>query len=170
MVDHLADGGVVGHDKAVKSPAVTQHLGQEPMVARSRDVVDDVERCHVAASTGIHTGFVGREIFVEHAHAAHIHRVVVTSCLGSAIQGKVLDTCHHGRFVGQVSALVALNHGTADGGTQEGVLAVAFTHAAPAWLAANINHGTESPADAVGCRLDGGNAGRVADGVHVPAH
>ena len=170
VVDHLADSGVVGHDKTVKAPAVAQHLGHEPAVARGGDVVDDVERGHVAACTGIYTGLVGREILVEHAHVAHIHRVVVTAGFGSAVEGEVLDTCHHSGFVGQIGALVALNHRAADGRAQERVFAVTFAHASPAGLAADVHHGAESPADAVGRGLNRGDAGRVANGVHVPAH
>ena len=115
VVDHLADGGVVGHDKAVKSPAVPQHLGHEPAVARGGDIVDDVERGHEAARSGVNTSLVGREILVEHAHVAHIDSIVVTASLGGAIEGKMLHAGHHRCLVGQVCTLIPLNHGAADG-------------------------------------------------------
>ncbi len=82
----------------------------------------------------------------------------------------MLNARHHGGTVGQVGTLISLNHGAADGSTQEGVLAIALAHASPARLAAHVNHGAECPTDAVGCGLDGGDAGRVADGIHVPTH
>ena len=82
----------------------------------------------------------------------------------------MLDTRHHGGLVGQVAALVALNHGAADGRTQEGVLAVALAHSPPSGFAAHVHHGAECPADAIGRSLKCRNACRVADGLHVPAH
>ena len=101
---------------------------------------------------------------------AHIHRVIVTAGFRCAVQGKVLHTSHHGVGGSQIGPLIALYHGLRNATAQIGVLAAAFAHAPPPGLAADVHHGAECPGNSVGSGLNGGNAGRIADGIHVPAH
>ena len=170
--NHLVDARVVGHDKAVELPLVAQQVGHQPTVGRGGHPVDLVERGHDAACSRLNGCLVGQEIFVVHAVAAHVDRVIVASGLRGAVECEVLDASHD-LVVGlelcrTVGALVATHHGPCNGGTQEGVFTAALADASPARVAADVDHRAERPADAVGAGFGGRDAGRLFHGVHVP--
>ena len=112
--NHFADGSVVGHHKALKSPHVAEHGGHQPLVASGRNVVNGVERSHHRSRASIHGCLVGWEVFVKHASVAHVGGVVVAASLSCAIEGEVLHTRHHGVGGGEVGALVAFHHSLGD--------------------------------------------------------
>ena len=118
--------------------------------------------------TGVNSSLVGRHIVIEHAPVAHIHRVVVASCLCTAIECKVLHASHHGVGSCQILSLITLHHGFCDARTEVWILAIAFSHTSPAWVAADIEHRTESPVDTISRAFLCGDLGCTLDGFHIP--
>ncbi len=166
--DHLGYGRVVGDDKAVPSPHAAEHVSEQPAVGCGGDAVDGVERGHETARTCLGACLVGGEIFVEHALAAHVDGVVVASAFRRAVEGEMLDAGHDLVIVAEIVALVALDHGTGDGRTEEWIFARAFGGASPAWVTADVDHRAEGPADACRRSLARGDTGRFLDRLHVP--
>ena len=78
---HFSDCIVVGNHKAVESPLVPEEFGKEPVAARCRYALDEVERGHSRTGTCLESGLVRFEVIVVHIELAHIHRVVVTAGL-----------------------------------------------------------------------------------------
>ena len=81
MGGHFSDCIVVGNHKAVESPLVPEEFGKEPVAARCRYALDEVERGHSRTGTCLESGLVRFEVIVVHIELAHIHRVVVTAGL-----------------------------------------------------------------------------------------
>ena len=84
---------------------------------------------------------------VVHPHVAHVHRVVVSTGLYSAIKGVVLQTGHG--VLRSVMALQSFNHDLGDATAQERVLAGAFGNASPTWVESDVDHRTIDPVDAL---------------------
>ena len=166
--NHFVDAGVVAHYEAVEAPLLAQHVGQKPAVTCCRYTVDDVEAGHITAGTCIAGCLVGWKIFVVHAPKAHVHGVVVTSCFGCTIEGKVLYAGHHGVGACEVTLLIAAHHCLGNTASEEGILTIAFRDTSPACIVADVNHWAERPADAVGCGFLGSNLCRTLDGFHIP--
>ena len=164
VTPHLADAGVVAHHKALKAPLAAQHLVQQPAVGRGGHAVHDVERRHHAAGALFHGGFVGREVLVVHPQSAHIHRVVVASALGGAVECKVL----HAGQDGVRALLIAAHHGAGDEGAQIGVFSGAFGLSAPAGIQGDVHHRREGPGHAAGRSFRRSDARRLLDGFQVP--
>ena len=168
MARHLHQRLIVGDHKTVESPLLPQHIGEQPAVARGRNAVDKVERSHEAASPGVNSRAVGREITVVHSHAAHVHGVVVLARLDGPVEREMLDASH---YVGlaRIVALIAPHHGPGYARAEIRVFAAAFGHAPPARIHADVYHRAVSPVDAVGTCLLGGYARRALYGQGVPA-
>ena len=155
VLDDLGNGTIVGHHKAVPSPLLAQHIVNEPSVGGGGDIVHEVKRGHHRPCPCLCCSLVGRKELVVHPEVTHIDRVVVATCLGTAIQGIVLDAGHH--VLGSVVALISLHHGLCDARTQERVFATALGNAPPSGIQRDIDHRTVGPADAIGRSLLGSN-------------
>ena len=168
--DHLVDARVVRDDEALEAPLLAQHGGHQPAVGRGGNPVDLVERRHDAAHACLDGRLVGREIFVVHALAAHVGRIVVASRFGSTVESIVLHASHDlvGGKMHRITPLIAVDERPRHSAAEEGIFADALRRTSPAGIARNVDHRGESPADTGGTRLDGRNTGRTLDGLHVP--
>ena len=90
MIGHLADRIIIGNDKPIESPLITKQIGQQPAVTRSRNRLYQIKGRHDRGTTSLYSRFIRRKILIKHLDTAHIHRIIITTGLGSAIQGKVL--------------------------------------------------------------------------------
>ena len=90
MIGHLADRIIIGNDKPIESPLITKQIGQQPAVTRSRNRLYQIKGRHNRGTTSLYSRFIRRKILIKHLDTAHIHRIIITTGLGSAIQGKVL--------------------------------------------------------------------------------
>ena len=168
MLAHFGDRGIVGDYEAVEVPHAAEYVGDEPSVGRGRNSVHEIEGCHETSRSCIGSCLVGCEIVVEHALAAHVDRIVVAPCLSRSVEREVLHASHYLIVLFQSVALIALDHDACYGCSEKGIFARAFGHAAPARVAAYVDHRAKCPADAT-CRCLGGSyAGRTADGSCVP--
>src|SRR5690606_21562470 len=68
----------------------------------------------------------------------------------------------------KVVTLITTHHGFGYFAAQEGVFSAAFCNPSPTGIATQINHGGESPANAVGTGFDGGYARALLNKVHIP--
>ena len=161
---HLADAGVVAHHKAFEVPLAAQHLVEQPAVGGRGHAVHDVERRHHAAGAFFHGGFVGREILVVHPQSAHIHRVVVASALGGAVECEVFHTGQDGVR----ALLIAAHHGACHEGAQIGVFTGAFGLSAPAGIQGDVHHRREGPGHTAGRSFRRSDARRLLNGFQVP--
>ena len=96
---HLHDPRIVRYHEASETPLVTQYVCHQPFIGRCGDSVHLVERGHDAAYTRVDSGLVGREIFVVHALAAHVRRVVVAAGFRGTVKSVVLYAAQD--FVGR---------------------------------------------------------------------
>ena len=85
------------------------------MVGSGGYAVNFIEGGHCATHTGFYGSLVGREVFVEHTVAAHIHRVVVAAGFSGAIQCEVLYASHYLVVGTHILALITANHGLCNG-------------------------------------------------------
>ena len=115
VVYHFGDGCIVCHHEAVEAPLVAQYVGQQPVVGSGGYSVNFIEGGHCATHTGFYGSLVGREVFVEHTVAAHIHRVVVAAGFSGAIQCEVLYASHYLVVGTHILALITANHGLCNG-------------------------------------------------------
>ena len=115
MVYHFGDGCIVCHHEAVEAPLVAQYVGQQPVVGSGGYSVNFIEGGHGTTYAGLYGSLVGREVFVEHTVAAHIHRVVVAAGLSGAIQCEVLYASHYLVVGTHILTLIAANHGLCNG-------------------------------------------------------
>ena len=164
---HLGDAGVVGHHEALEAPLAAEHLVEEPGIGRGMLSVHDVEAGHHASHACPHGSLVGRHVLVEHAPAAHVHRIVVATGLGSAVEGVVLQAGHDVVLLLEV-ALIAAHKSCCDEAAQVGVLAAALHDAAPARVERNVHHRAVGPRDAVRRALLGSDACTALNGGNVP--
>ena len=168
MVEHFANAAIISHHETVVFPLVTKDIVHQPSVGRSRNTIDNVERRHERTGTGLGSRLIGRKILVVHAHAAHIHRIIVATRLHRTIEGKMLHTGHDVVNLGIV-ALIAAHHGFRNAATQEGILAIALRRTSPTGIHTDVHHGRISPVDAIGTGLLGSNASAPFHGFQIPA-
>ncbi len=165
---HLVDCGIVGDYETVEAPEVAEHIGEQPAVSAGGNAVDNIERCHEAASTFFSSSLVRLEIFVEHSLPAHVHGVVVAATFGSAVQCEMLHTGHYLVVGLHIAPLVSAHHGAGDLRTKARVLAGTLGDTPPTWFAAYVDHGAECPAYACCGSLGSRYPGTLLDGVHIP--
>ena len=172
MFCHLGYAGKVGHYKAVEAPLLAKHIGHQPFVGCGRYAVYLVERRHYTAHTCLYGGLIGVHIFVEHAVAAHVYRVVVAARFACPVEGEVLDAGKDFivalELVGEVGSLITVYHRFGNCSAKERVFATAFADTSPTRVAADVHHRTECPGDAVGTGFDGGNTCGFPNGCHIP--
>ena len=99
---------------------------------------------------------------------AVVRRVVVLAGHRESVARKVLQAGSQGRRVVQVVALKSAHAGFCNSRPEVGIFAGAFHHAAPAWIAADVDHGRKGPVNAVGGGLKGCGAGGILNGSKVP--
>ena len=167
--DFFNDGGSIGDDEAVKAPLLAEEFVHQVFVHRGRNAFELIEGAHVAAGTGESGLLVRTHISVQDLLAGEVDGVVVTSCLGGAIQGVVLDAGED-FVVGKdiVTALIAIDIGLCDFSAQIRILAGTFHDAAPAGVPADIDHRAEHPVDAVCRGFLGGDAHDFFNHWHIP--
>ena len=163
---HFVDRAVVGHQKTIEAPLMTQHSVDEPTVAGRGNAVNQIKRRHHRTHTSLDCGLIGREILVVHAHTTHINRVIITASLSCTVEGVMLQTGH--RIVWAIVALNTLYHGLGDATAQERIFACALSYTTPAGIEGNVHHRTVNPVDALRCSLAGGKGSASVDGCGIP--
>ena len=95
-------------------PHCLRSIGHQPFVGCGRYAVYLVERRHYTAHTCLYGGLIGVHIFVEHAVAAHVYRVVVAARFACPVEGEVLDAGSDFivalELVGEVGSLITVYH------------------------------------------------------------
>ena len=166
MNDSLVDGTIVGDYKTIIFPFIAQKVGEQPLVASGGNTINDIKRRHKRTGTSLGGSLVRSEILVVHPHSAHIHRIVIATCLCSSIKGKMLNACHH--ILLAVVALESPHHSLSNATAQERVFACSLCHTSPTGIDGNVNHRTIHPIDTLCSGFLGGNAGTVFDSLDVP--
>ena len=125
---------------------------QQPPVAARGDIVQVHVRAHQAAHALLHRRMERDQVHVPQQYLGNIGRVVVAAAVGRAVAGKVFGAGQQTRgteFCSLESANLRPRHGRA----QIGIFTRTFYNAAPARIASNVHHGSESPLDAGRARI-----------------
>ena len=168
MGNHFANRTPVRNQYAIKAHAAAQFTPNEGRIARCRNPVGGAERVHDGGGSGLHAGLKRRQNPVVQRVRAVVGGVVVLAGHRESVARKVLQAGSQGRGVVQVVALKSAYAGFGDPGAEVGIFAGAFHHAAPAWIAADVDHGRKGPVNAVGGGLKGCGARGILNGSKVP--
>ena len=133
------DGAAVRDDVTLEAPLGAQDVGEKPPVRLDRDAVVIVVGCHHPEGAGVADG-AAKWFQMEHLHFApgglRIGAgMAVTSAFRNAVNGEVLERGGDARLLQSAHLL------DPERGGQEGILGVAFHHAAPAGIAGEVEHG-----------------------------
>src|SRR4051794_8398304 len=110
MCHHFTHCCIVRYHKTLKTPLPAQYISKQPFVCSSRYTINLIERTHNTANTCFYSSFVRGQVIFVHLYPAHIHRIVVSACFGSSIQGKMFYTSHQVCSTIIVFPLVASHH------------------------------------------------------------
>ena len=158
MRHQLGDGVVVADVDAVEAPASAHQVLQHGAVGRHRHALEIGEGGHEGGAAGIDRRLEGRQVgFVEGA-LGDFHLGVVAAGQHGAVGGQVLGGGGDGVGGGEVRSLEAAHLGLGEARREPGILAGAFGDAAPARIAADVEHGREGEREALGRRFERGDA------------
>lgn len=158
----------VTDDETLEAPRLSQHLGEQPAVAGGRDAVEVHVGGHDVAGTGLDRRPERREIDVPEFGIGEIDLVVVTTSERRAVAGEMLGAGDHPLRCADGAPLEATDLGGGNGGSEERILAGAFDHPSPAWVAGDVDHRREGPVDPDGSSLPRRNRLTPLDGRRIP--
>jgi len=121
VVQKLADGIPVAHDKPVEFPLIAENVGEEMLVGAARNTVDLIERCHQCAGACIHRRLERNEVHIAKRPFGNFRGVIITSPLRRAVRGEVFRACEDRRGIGEITALVSAHLGRCHRSPQERV-------------------------------------------------
>ena len=143
VVRQLADREVVGDDAAVEPPLLAEERCQELVVRGARDAVDLVVRVHHGANARVADDRLERmQVDVVQLPRRDLRRSPVPSALRSAVADEVLGRGDHAG--GGVRSLETAHERDAHARDEIRVLAERLLEAAPARVAADVEHGPEA--------------------------
>ncbi len=154
--------------KPLKSQAERRTSWSKTAIAGGGDVVEVHVGAHEGGDAGVARGFEGREIDVPHQLFGDVGGVVVAAAVGGAVSGEVFGGGEDVVGATPLAALEAEDLRASDGRAEIGVFAGAFDHAAPAGVAGDVDHWTESPSDADGAGFFGGDGLGLLDHCGIP--
>jgi hypothetical protein len=161
-------GVEVGDDHAIKAPAFAQQAGQQRAVGRAGDVVECCQRRHHGTDAAVDQCTERRQVDDVQQALRQVGRVVVAPAFHRAVADEVLGRGQHGVSGGEVVALEAAQLRARHRGAEIGVFARTFHHAAPAWIAADVDHRAEGPVHAGGGGFNGSGAVHALDQCGIP--
>ena len=169
MGNHFANRTPVRNEYAVKAHTAAQLAPDEGRISGGGNSVGGTERVHDGGGSRFYARLKRRQNPVVQRVGAVVGRVVVASGDPKSISSEVLQTGRKGRGVAQVGTLKTVHTRFGDARTEVGIFARTLHNAAPARVAADVDHGRKGPVDAVGRSLAGGSSGGILYRLHVPA-
>ena len=168
MVAQLLESAVVGDDEPVKSPLLTQQVGQKPSVTGGWYALHGIESRHDRAGTGIDSRLIGLHILIEHVIAIGIDIIILTSRFHGSVESEMLDARHHRGSIGEVSALVAMYHRFGNTAAEIRIFTATLRDTSPTSVMTHINHRRERPAYTIRRSLSRRYLCRALNSLHIP--
>src|SRR5699024_9110912 len=88
-------------------PFISEHLVKQKFISCGRHAIIFIKGSHNGGSTCINGSFEGRQINLTHLSFRYIHCVVITTCNGRTIGGKVFCGGQNRVLIRQIVSLIA---------------------------------------------------------------
>ena len=155
MRDQFGDGVIVADDDAIETPVLAQQIVEQRLVRRHRHAGHIGERRHDAEHAGLHRRLERRQIDFRQRALRNIDLRIVAPGIHRAIGDEMFGDGGKAALGLRRRVLKADDFRLGIFGVDEPVLAGAFADAAPARIAADVEHRREGHLNAVARRFLG---------------
>ena len=149
----LSDRTEITDQHTVESHLIAENSPHQLFVDRRRNIVDRIKRSHHQRHAGVHRRLISREIIFPERPLCQLHRVIISSCLRSAVACKMLDTCPQRLLPGQIVSLIPFRHRFRKLAVQVDIFPCGLHDPSPAGVPHQVRHRRKRDVKACGRRF-----------------
>src|SRR3984885_3999707 len=144
MGNEVSDCKCIRKHNALEPPILPENVGQEPMIATRRHVVQVHIGTHNSTSPSLNRCMKRNQVNIAKQFLRHIGRVIVTAAVGCTVTSKMLYG-HQYAVLSKLRTLESPDLCLSHCGTENWILSGTFHDATPPSVTRNIDHRRKSP-------------------------